>query len=287
MLALLASAQTYIYHPFPDSNANWNFSFNRDQCPFGGAWEYYSYYISGDTSINNEIYHKISTPFVSTYNLGYCPQLHFPGYKGAIRQDIPNKKVYFIPPLSSTENLLYDFTMEIGDTVPGFITSYSDDIVISIDSVFVGDDYRKRWLTNSDYDIYYIEGIGSTYGLLEYSPGGMFDAPYYYLDCFIQNEQTIYPDPELPCQLITSVNNNEDLKDIFDVYPSPAKDILFIDNASGSHVQLFSITGLLISESEIKTEHFELKLKGVPAGMYYLRFEKDLEINAKKIVVQH
>jgi len=58
MLVLHASAQTYVYHPFPDSNAHWNFNFDQ-YCQFGTGFEYYSYYLSEDTSINNEIYHKI------------------------------------------------------------------------------------------------------------------------------------------------------------------------------------------------------------------------------------
>jgi hypothetical protein len=284
---MFANTQTFIYHPFPDSNANWNFTFNQYQCPLGGAFEYYSYYISGDTSINNEMYHKLSTPFVSVWNMETCLQQHFTGYKGAFRQDIPNKKVYFVPPLSSTEYLLYDFNMEPGDTVPGYLTYNSGDTVVSMDSILVGDNYRKRWFTNYENDIYYIEGIGSTYGLLEFSPGFILDAPSYTLDCMMQNEQTIYPDPDTPCQLITSVDNSEDLKDLFKVYPNPVRDLLYIDHASGSHVQLFSITGLLISESELTSGHSELSLKGIPEGIYYLRFNKDSEILVKKIMVSN
>jgi len=283
---MFTNAQTFIYHPFPDSNANWNFTFNQ-YCSMGDGFEYYSYCIAGDTLIDNQIYQKLVSPFIDLYYIGSCTQQHFPGYKGAFRQDIPNKKVYFIAPSGSTEFLLYDFNMEVGDTVQGYTAAYSGDTVISIDSVLVGNNYRKRWFTNFWYDIYYIEGIGSTYGLLEGSPGGIMDAPYYTLDCMAENEQTIYPDPGINCQIITSIKPNDVPEELLIVYPNPVQDVLHIDNGPDSYIQLFSVAGLLISESEITSGHSDLSLKGIPPGIYYLRFEKDSEILVKKVVVSN
>ncbi len=217
--------QTSIYHPFPDSNSSWNYYCYQYMCTFGDANEEYSFILDGDTTINSQTYHKLSIPFVSFYTSGSCTQVHFPGYKGAIRQDVPNKKVYYVTPSSSTEELLYDFNMGIGDTVQGYLASYPGmyDTVISIDSVLVGNDYRKRWYINNWYEIYLIEGIGSTYGLLEFSPGSLTDAYGYNLDCFMQDQLPLYPDTNTNCQLITSINDIGMLPDQMKVYPNPSK----------------------------------------------------------------
>jgi hypothetical protein len=162
--ALSLSAQTSTYQPFPEGNASWNISYTQAMCPLGGdAYENFSIVMTGDTMINGQVYHKLFTPYVYADISGGCTQAHFEGYKGAIRQDIPNKKVYFLPPTDFTvEQLLYDFTMEVGDTVKGYLSGgwMEDNVVVSIDSVLVGQNFHKRWLVNPCYDIYLIEGVG-------------------------------------------------------------------------------------------------------------------------------
>lgn len=174
LTAFSTSAQTSVYHPFPDSNACWNVNMSQGMCFMGGfSSEDYSLTFSGDTIIENQTYQKLVTPYVQISITGGCTQQNFPGYQGAIRQDIINKKVFFVPPAQSSELLLYDFTMETGDTIKGYLATFNSppDVVAEIDSVLIGDNYRKRWSINPCYDIYLIEGVGSTFGLLKPSPG--------------------------------------------------------------------------------------------------------------------
>jgi len=98
----------------------------------------YSYTFSGDTLINNLTYHKLTTPFAKPYVGGS-------GYRGAIRQDIVAKKVFFIPLREISEKVLYDFTLQVGDTVKVKPYYSPRDTVQSIDSVLVGNTFRKRW----------------------------------------------------------------------------------------------------------------------------------------------
>lgn len=206
LTTLLAIGQTSVYHPFPDNNAVWNFHFQANCFSMGDGNDYYSINFSGDTLINSQTYHKLTTPFVETYSTGSCSGT-LTGYKGAIRQDITAKKVFIVPPTETTEELLYDFNMQVGDTVKGYIaTIYPPaDTVISIDSVLVGSTYRKRWNINNCYNIYIIEGVGSTYGLLEISPDCMFDHADYSLTCFQQNGRPLYPDTITNCEPILSM----------------------------------------------------------------------------------
>lgn len=273
LITAYSFGQTSIYHPFPDSNAYWNFGFIKGQCILGESFENYSIYIGGDSAISGQTYQKLSTPYVIFNSSGSCVQEHFAGYKGAIRQDIPNKKVYFIPPMFSSEYLLYDFNMTTGDTVEGFITSFTEpDTVIAIDSILVGDNFRKRWLINDWYEIYYIEGIGSTYGLLEASPGYSTDADMYSLDCFIHNDQSLYPDTNTNCQLITSVNDNGDLTNQVKVFPNPSNGTFFIEFDSPNdirEIQLADLVGNIIFRKEINNEK-QAFIKKLAGGTYIL-----------------
>ncbi len=222
-------AQTGKYYPFPDSNALWNIHFVIFGIP-GIYEEFYSINITGDTTINGKGYHKLFTPFVQSS--GKTPGTsNQPGYQGAIRQDTVIRTVYFVPPTDTAEQLLYDFTLQAGDTVYGYLQPEGGikDVVSSIDSVMVGNEYRKRWNINDLYSISLIEGVGSTYGLIEKSPGNVADMPGYGITCFSQNGETLYPDTITDCGVITSVELPIVSEEQIQIYPNPSNGTVYVE----------------------------------------------------------
>ncbi|MEQ8909500.1 MAG: hypothetical protein RIC95_09935 [Vicingaceae bacterium] len=180
-----AFAQTNLYHSFPDSNVVWNFNLQHYCFSIGGANEDYSITITGDTMISNQTYQKVETPYVQSNVSGNC-NVYTSGYKGAIREDIGAKKVYFMPPNQNVEELLYDFSLQVGDSLKGYLEGGQNPTIVAIDSVLVGNSYRKRWMidTNKFYPTYIIEGIGSTFGLLHQITLKIANFPNYRLNCF-------------------------------------------------------------------------------------------------------
>jgi hypothetical protein len=268
----MTKSQTTIYHPFPDSSSVWNIHFNM-LCLTGNSNEYYSITISDDTIIQSKTYHKLIIPFVESEHSGVC-DLTTKGYKGAMRQDKANRKVFFIPPSENTEQLLYDFNLHVGDTVKGFLESYSyyPDTVKSIDSILVGNTYRKSWRINTCYNINLIEGIGSTYGLIVPSPGCSTDHADYSISCFQQNGQSIYPETSTICQIITSIySNNKDLDQI-NVYPNPSNGTITIDfdKADLKIIQLIDILGNIVIEKQLVNQK-KTDITNIPNGIYLLR----------------
>src|SRR5688572_26179253 len=119
-----SSAQTSVYHEFPDSNAVWNFHCVQWMCmPVGpgpaNVQFDYSITMIGDTTINGLIYHKLFTPFIQIINNTNCQMWMGTGYKGALREDTALRKVYYVPQSDTAEQLLYDFNLQVGDTVQG------------------------------------------------------------------------------------------------------------------------------------------------------------------------
>jgi hypothetical protein len=207
LFSVCLCGQSTTYHPFPEGNATWNYRYYQDSWampPNDYTLINYSITFSGDTLINNLKYNKLTTPFVAFRK----------GYRGAIRQDVAARKVFIMPPTKRVEELLYDFNLQIGDSVKGYI--YYHDIVEDIDSVLVGNSFRKRWRINSAYNVDIIEGIGSTYGLLEESPTFCTDCPDFQLTCYSENNQTLYPDSQTNCEIINSVKpidkNSDEIK---------------------------------------------------------------------------
>jgi hypothetical protein len=227
-------AQTSVYHPFPDSNATWNIFFSGGI--LASCLEEFSYLLNGDTVISNHTYHKIMVPYI--HNYGFCGPIHPSGYNGGIRQDTSARKVYYLAPDSLNEEVLYDFSLQIGDSLPGslWFNCYTSTLaVIAIDSILIGTNYRKRWTTGHAIPYnphnYIIEGIGFETGLLQQCPESFADAPFYSLICFQQNGTTLYPDALTNCLLIDNVKNL--LPDsVFEIFPNPFQNFLTVISKS-------------------------------------------------------
>ncbi len=280
ILLLLLSAhpshsQTSVYHPFPDSNANWSiYTFQWAGCfPVSDLYEDYSYVLSGDTMINSLTYHKLVIPFVQA---NCSNTAHYSGYQGGIRQDTSTRKVYFVYPNDTMEKLLYDFNLQVGDTIEGILKSSNPphDTVISIDSILIGSEYRKRWFINPFYDIYIIEGIGCTYGLIEQSPGlGITDLASYSI-CFSQNGQTLYPNTTTSCEVILNLKNVPENNLSVSVFPNPfhSSTTFTIKGDPGirnAELKIYNSFGKHISTKIIQGESATIDRKDWTGGIYF------------------
>lgn len=264
-------AQTTIYHPFPESNARWNF----DLINAMGMCHYrFSIEVSGDTTINSLIYHQLITHgFVDAGSFGACTQI-LPPYLGAVRNDTANRKVYFIPASDSTETLLYDFNMQIGDTVPGYINHFNapTNSVYAIDSVLVNGNYRNRWMVDSCYSLSIIEGIGSDFGLLDHLPGCMTDGNYYQLLCFQINSITYYPTNAFFCGLYDFIPANIKQSNAVRLSPNPSSTNFLIESSEASMLSfnLFDLYGKLIQTEKLNGSH-RFTIENLVQGCYMLQ----------------
>lgn len=288
LLTILSKAQTTIYHPFPDSSAVWNNYFywsNSDGLTLEN--DYYSIIISGDTIINNQSYHKLFIPYVRNYLHG-SSQTILSGYKGCIRQDKVKKLVFIVPPTKNTEEILYDFSLHVGDTLKSFIDPVSgfSNIVISTDSIIIGGSFRKVWLIDENYDIRIIEGMGSTYGLLQRTPGHSNDVLNSFTTCFQQNGQSLYTLSPFDCNLITTQILYDKLSNQIKVYPNPSFGNITVefDNIDCYNIQLIDLLGNCILNNYVVNQK-KINLADIRQGIFILRIiDKTNTIINKKII---
>jgi len=281
--------QTGYYYHFPDSNAVWNFHNNRF-CTGGPYDYYYSVTMPGDTLINSKDYHKLSVFYATPNGVGTCAA-GLVGYQGSVREDTTLRMVFFIPPSGSVEELLYDFNMQVGDTMRGYLTKFVPmgyrDYVQSIDSIMVGNSYRKRWHVNSSYSIDLIEGIGTTYGLVMQSPGEQGDGHFWYLDCFQQNGQAMYPDTINNCQQITAINSINKFFGV-SIFPNPAGQLLNVElsreawlamaslprqmqNSDSREIKIFNLLGNEVLRTSYISPRTSIDISKLSAGVYILQ----------------
>ncbi len=120
---------------------------------------------------------------------------------GFLREDSVNKKVFFYDGWDN-EGLIYDFTIDVSDTVniDNLYTTFNSQLICEeIDSVLINGSIKKRFLFSSPYSYYpaeiWIEGIGSMFGLLNSGLGGAAVAGgTTQLLCCSKNDTIIYMD---------------------------------------------------------------------------------------------
>jgi hypothetical protein len=230
-----------------------------------------------DTFANGNTYHKIISrtckqtgpedfdpPFVDVVANG--PDFYY----GAIRES--GRKVFLLA--GSGEQLIYDFTVAAGDSVPAYS---GKDKVTAIDSVWLGGAYHKRYLTtDAGYSI--IEGVGSSRGLIP----GINDGGEMSFICLADSALTYSPDPALPCTYVypagyvAAVTNVNDQLPGIKVFPVPANDVLHI-TVTGVAILSAAIVnsvGQVIWNGEIN-EKKDIQVSSWPDGIYYVRFKDD------------
>jgi hypothetical protein len=198
-----------------------------------------------------------------------------------------------MPPSSSTEQLLYDFNMQVGDTVKGYIETgfYSMGTtakVQSIDSVLVGSTYRKRWHNqNVCFIFWFIEGIGSLWGLIEQDIVCKTDEPNYSITCFQQNGITLYPDTITNCQLLTSTLSIDKNSNEVKISPNPSTGIFTITSSEKFQYSVYDVFGREVFQStNSSVQSTTLDLSSYPKGIYFMRIKSGEIIFSRKIVLQ-
>ena len=271
------------YQPLPMQNAYWVCS---------GAYDLlsnpipiqYMYYTDGDTIINSTTYVKIKKTEDPPVNNIYI----YATFTGVIRQDTLNKKIYVIPTDSTSEKLLYDFSLQVGDTVLSFLNGNCPTTVTisNIDSILINGNYHKRfYLQNacSGIQIYFIEGIGSNFGLLYPNNTGNISN----LDCVKINGQTYYPSNMSPCNLITSTDNIQ-LESSINIYLNHTTDKINIEftrfDNSAALLTVYNYFGQEIKKQTTNSNQTQINISELPTGIYLVTVTQNNKTINKKII---
>lgn len=273
----------------------------------GSRWVYYNYetfepgqqmvqlsteqiLIDGDTLINGNVYFKLYSTFHHTTVI-YPPHPNPPQYINSsssagptfFRYDTLLKQAYHLKNVDSTELLIYDFSLQVGDTLPMQGTTIYAAVIESIDTIIVMGVPAKRFtldigLGEIDERNYIIEGMGGSNGLLHFQPefpwlsGGFFMTHF---NCF-HLDDSIYSPENLDCPFIDLVSGISYVEDphIVKISPNPTTDIFTIQ----INQELLNSNFTLTDSNGKVIHHFtltDLSTSGrIPhSGIYFYRVE--------------
>jgi hypothetical protein len=197
-----ADGSRWVYHTWQNSEPGQETVFDIDE----------QYIIHGDTIIDSLLYAKLYTTIHHTL-LVLSPPPHdyiYHTYDSSgptfLRYDTLLKKVFYLPGIDSTERLIYDFNLQVGDTLPMKSTEDRFVTIDSIDTISLFGTQVKRFIPGSDWYWdpafnYILEGMGGSNGLYYFRPqyaslsGG---TEHTWLVCFQYGDQVYSQQGECP-----------------------------------------------------------------------------------------
>ncbi|HDL01192.1 MAG TPA: T9SS type A sorting domain-containing protein [candidate division Zixibacteria bacterium] len=234
------------------------------------------YYIDGTEVKNGKEYYKIyeeghyweepTMPWDTICNWEY----DYSGvFRGGVRTE--NGKTYGYVSWWDSAGLLMDFTLDVGDTLYSSIC-YFGKVIESIDSVFIGGEYRKRFnFADSWYCTWMIEGVGHERGLFE-SMDDPFENWSEFI-CYGENGIPIFGNEN--CDItVGRVKNRLEIHDVF-IYPNPTFGDVMISlsdpNTKIKSVMVTDIFGKIVLTKNIEMligNDFRINLKNQKPGVY-------------------
>lgn len=182
------------------------------------------------------------------------------------------------PGLDTTEHLLYDFNLGVGDTLPLSFNNFQNDVcVIAIDSIFTQYGYRKRFsLSGTTPTPYLIEGIGHSGGFI----GEPLAHPYNCtnLVCFSLNDTAYYPSVGGSCNLAVGISSYGERSRI-SFHPNPffIQTTLKMDNyEANTSLSVYNSFGQLVKQIDnLSGQSIIFRRDNLPGGLYFIKLMQD------------
>jgi hypothetical protein len=267
------------YYPIVQENNEWNVLqviYPGTGNPWDTIYWTQTYKLTGDTIISEQTYKKV---YLSEEEITTNWE-----YEGGIREE--EEKVWYFSKYGNGETILYDFTIEVGDTITYLPQPF---VVDSINYREINGEDRKHFYLSYleiPYTEFWIEGIGSNYGILS-SGGGMGIGGWTWFLCMSENGELIYMNPNYnSCHLI-STGIEEMNNSIIQVYPNPTHDKIKIKNTENIKIESISIIDLKGKKIiEFGKNQTDLDLSGISTGIYLLKLTHENGEVIRKIMIE-
>lgn len=279
LLISLSSLKSQVpYTPFNFEASSWSeFSYS--------GWfvnTYSDVTVSGDTVINNVGYYKLHRE--GMYYVYETPNIiedstAVDEYVGAIREN-DQKQILFIDPESQEEIILFDYNLNLGDTVNLASSGFLEEpgVVNQIDTIEVCGTERNRYkirFVESEMETYLIEGIGSSAGII----------PEY--EIFESGSKLLcYSTDGCECGILVSIEETFKALANVNIYPNPVSDqinIEFTDEVKDIEITILNTLGQTIltrnlsGDTNISCSHWD-------KGVYFVRLKSDRMKGTLKIL---
>ena len=268
---LMISAQ--VYHPVLRDTMSWEV-FEHMSSPTCDYVNYGRYVVAGDTTIQNEQYRIIRPhPIIGTNMGGQCPPYYvdlstLDPITHFLREDTTTKQLIHYDWSTNMESVLYDFSLESGDTLPAPFGGYHL-IDTVVDIVLLNGQVRKQFILDQGL-FFYIEGIGGSTGI-----GNFFEIAISWgidLTCVRDGETSLLDGTILPWNSCHGPVEVEEIHNTFEIEigPNPTSGLIQIrrQQTDRPEFRLVALSGKEVFNSTLVNSTETIDLTHLPAGAY-------------------
>jgi hypothetical protein len=294
LLSLSVNAQTPDYF---GNDPSWLVRLKYDSFDTGDYIEFRSYSVKEDQTYAG--YYQISSWYERDF---FHEDFYTEGSSTHLNVRQEGRAIYYYDEISHSDKLYISYDLEIGDTVKGkFGWAYEDLIVYSIDSVLVGDSYRKIFHTDDTPETgannILIEGIGFQYAP-EIEVGNYFAGEDYFgnelqyeyaLNCYGEFNIPLWSGyDEAECNLTLTIKENQQTSLYINLYPNPAVDLInFAAPSDIKNIIIYNLAGGAAIEISVNDKTGQINLTDFSRGIYIAKITmEDGILLRKKIVLQ-
>lgn len=282
LLGELCSGQQYV--PFFSESKQWTYM----QTLFltGNGAEIFRVekgYFQGDTLWNDVKFSKF-------YKEQVQPNPEVKELSYFFREDTIEKKVYVHDFHFNKTALLYDFSLNEGDSFNIYIVDnlYLKNKVLKVDTIFTNNKKLKR--IEFENSIVWIEGVGSVTKTIIPSEGELIcvkdNNSVLYLNGNLNNCDTIFPQGPFNSIQEKTVPAHY----IFNVYPNPIETTSVIRAESNNNqsfiIEIYNSLGILVKKDRF-VDNYPIGLIHLKRGLYIYQLKIDNDIiNSNKLIVK-
>lgn len=315
LISLIFSAKAQNYIPLPLQNCYWliypsSGTYNPNTMATCVYNDIYKIAPQGDTLIGAKTYVKFYSYYMGGSGTNVAPPCNpytapttTISYFYAVRQDTTARKLYMVRPNTTTEKLMFDFTQGVGDTVkaesgafgsvpPGGTTQFR-----IIDSV-----YYRSYSDGQCHKVYklkpfangvgltanteIVEGFGNETGLeqrIKYASMSGNSQAYGNAKLVVNSATISIVTPNI-CQGVRLPEYK--LNDI-SIFPNPSSDMVQIRMplTNAALITLYSSAGQEVKVLKVdNAADYDLNIKNLPEGSYYLKISSGSHTYFKKIM---
>jgi hypothetical protein len=260
------------YRKMPlDTSHYWQQSYSAWLQPSPSVTCLYQLKVKKDSIVNGVTYQYIKS--LNTY----CNPVSNYSWTAILRQDSIKKIVVML--MNNQEKILYNFNKNAGDTALLFNGNSNSMVTYTVqtkDSLLLSDGFYHKRFVFINAGVTVIEGVGSNWGLI--TPWSPFEIANQ-IKCLIQKNPsfaTIYSDGGIGtnCQLLTNIEEENDLKSNLSIFPNPTLDFLNIKTESliPKYIEIKNILGqIILYLNNCNQDITTINIKDFTQGIYFIR----------------
>lgn len=236
---------------------------------------------------------------VSYKKVWYCPDENPSNWHFEfLARDNGNQKIYRYDAVSQTERLIFDFSLQPGDSV---LLSYSSSLpdyyvyAWSRDTVFVAGAYRPRIILGATAEVsgnpldVWVEGLGSMlWGPVSKPPGyvGTMDTVL----CIHYQQAQIYQKPGFTSCHLENVGISEPEKGNLVLYPNPVQDVSVFQVTTAINgpvvLEVYDVLGRLCTiVKERGMEELKIRKADYRSGLYFFKISDNQKEYFGKFII--